>query len=135
MLHFGWKVAHGTKNSQILEEFCFLWCTRLTPQVRRYVRFYTLFEIWQQQRPLYFFMIFNVIPEVFLLHLMAIFQVLLLIIRLDDTNSKLLQPSISRICKVLVVEYPCVSLSCLKKGEFLENSPKYGKYINLVDKI
>ena len=80
-------------------------------------------------------MIFNVIPEVFLLHLMAIFQVLVLIIRLDDTNSKLLQPSISRICKVLVVEHPCVSLSCLKKGEFLENSPKYGKYINLVDKI
>ena len=39
-----------------------------------------------------FFMIFKVIPEVSLFHLMAIFQVLLLIVKLNDKNYILLQP-------------------------------------------
>ena len=44
---------------------------------------------------LYIFLtIFKVIPVVSLLHLMAIFQILLLIIWLNNTNLRLLQPFI-----------------------------------------
>ena len=71
----------------------------LDPQVVRLVEIYQVLHfvlIFENSRALYiFFMIFKVIPEVYLLYLMAIFKVFLLIIRLNDTNSKLLQPFIS----------------------------------------
>ena len=98
MLKFGWKVAHKTKISQYLEEFRFFWCP-IDPQVARLVDIYQGFHFilkFDKNSTLYiFFYDFQSNPWSIFTSLMAIFQAFLLIIRLNNTNSKLLQPFIS----------------------------------------
>ena len=71
----------------------------LDPKVARLVDIYQVLHFvlkFDISGALYIFLtIFKVIPEVSLLQLMTIFQVLLLIIRLNNTNSKLPQTFIS----------------------------------------
>ena len=86
------------KKLNFLKDFASL-DTQFDPQVARLVKIYPILHFvlkFDNSSAIYiFFLIFKVIPEVYLLHLMAIFQALLLINKLDHKNSKLLQPFIS----------------------------------------
>ena len=86
----------------------------LTPKSRDYlgyIQFYTLFwNLTTAAPPIIFSETSKVISKISLYDLMTICRVLPLIIGQNHINSKLLQPIVASICKVMTVKKPCVWL-------------------------